>query len=314
TSTTHAGRAVADFHPQFTGLIDAEFSTFDLHEAVEKTDIIFCALPHGKSAAIVVPLLEAGAKVIDLSADFRLKEAGLYPQWYNQEHPSPHFLPEAVYGLPELKREQISKARLIANPGCYPTASILALAPLAKAKLVDWKSVVLDAKSGVSGAGRSLKQAFHFPECTENFKAYKVPNHQHIPEIEQELGILAGSRPCLSFTPHLVPMVRGILITAYVRLTKELTEPDLWELYEHFYEGESFIRLLKPPRLPETRFVMGTNFCDLSLRYDQRTGRVIVFSAIDNLVKGASGQAVQNMNIICNLPEEQGLKHVAPLP
>ncbi|NLM46527.1 MAG: N-acetyl-gamma-glutamyl-phosphate reductase [Firmicutes bacterium] len=306
TSDSFAGKSIAEIYPQFRGRCELTLEKLDVEKA-GACDIIFAALPHGTSLDVVPRLLAAGKKVVDLSGDFRLKDAALYPLWYGYEHRQPALLTESVYGLPEQNRDAIRKARLVANPGCYPTSVQLPLIPLLQAGLVEAEDIIIDAKSGVSGAGRTPKQAYHFPECAENFKAYKVTGHQHTPEIEQGLSAAAGRQVTLLFTPHLVPMIRGILSTMYLRLKPGVDAEDITALYRKVYAGEPFIRLLPEPYLPETKDVSGTNFCDLAFRVDGRTGRLVVISAIDNLVKGAAGQAVQNMNIMLNLPETAGL-------
>ncbi len=311
TSESHDGKIISDVHPQFYGQTDLILKKMEPDKMPSTIEVIFCALPHGSSAEAGAALHQKGFRVIDLSADFRLKKPEAYSQWYNQDHLHPELLQRSVYGLPELYKEQVKNAGLIANPGCYPTGIILALAPLLKNKLVDLNSIIIDAKSGVSGAGRVPKQPFHFPECTENFKAYRVASHQHTPEIEQELCRLAESELKVTFTPHLVPMIRGILSTIYLKLIKEKGETELSKLYIDFYADSPFVRILKPPALPETRFVRGSNYCDLALRLDSRTGQLIIISAIDNLVKGAAGQAVQNMNLMFGFSETAGLGQTA---
>lgn len=307
TSESFAGQRLDQVYPQFRSVLELPLAKLDLNKVAE-CDFIFSALPHGLSLDTVPELMKLGKKVVDLSGDFRLKAAELYPEWYGYEHRFPNHLAQSVYGLPEINREKIKGADLVSNPGCYPTSILLALKPLLAEGMIDTNDIIVDAKSGVSGAGRSPKMPFHFPECTENFKAYKVPGHQHIPEIEQELSAMAGTPLVLTFTPHLVPMVRGILSTIYVRVIGNMDEDALWGLYRRHYENEQFIRLLLPPELPETKYVSNTNFCDLTFRLDKRTNRLIVLSAIDNLVKGAAGQAVQNMNVMMGWPEEAGLK------
>ncbi len=311
SSKSYAGKKVSDIHPQFKGQIDLTLDQMRVEKIPGSIDLVFCALPHGESAEAGAALLKRGFRVIDLSADFRLNHADLYSQWYKLEHPHQDILGSAAYGLPELYSEVIKGADLVANPGCYPTGVILGLAPLLKHKLINLESIIVDAKSGVSGAGRAPKQPFHFPECTENFKAYRVASHQHTPEIEQELGRIAGEELKITFTPHLVPMVRGILCTTYLELSGSKSEEEIFNLYNSFYSSCPFVRIFEPPLLPETRFVRGSNYCDLALKLDMRTNRLIVISAIDNLVKGASGQAVQNMNIMFDLPEETGLCQTA---
>ncbi|NLC10770.1 MAG: N-acetyl-gamma-glutamyl-phosphate reductase, partial [Firmicutes bacterium] len=302
TSRYAAGQEVAEVHPQFKGLLSLRCSKFDEEEAQLKTDICFCALPHGESMNTVASLLGVGLKVIDLSADYRL-DPGDYYQWYKKKHFFPHLTEKAAYGLPELYREQVAGSELVANPGCYPTASILALAPLAQENLIDFSSLIIDAKSGTSGAGRNLSPTLHYPNLTENFQAYKVAAHQHTPEIEKILSLLSGQPVKLTFTPHLLPMSRGILVTAYLRLKKSCLDNDIQGIYSQYYGAEPFIRLIEHPQLPETKNVYGSNYCDIAWRLDERTGRLIVIAAIDNLVKGASGQAVQNMNIMFGLSE-----------
>ena len=307
TSESFAGQCLHDVYPQFRSVLELPLEKPELEKLAE-CDFIFSALPHGLSVDTVPELLTTGKKVVDLSGDFRLKDSSLYPVWYGYEHHQSAHLTKSVYGLPEVNRNLIRDANLVANPGCYPTSVLLALKPLLAEGVVTADDIIVDAKSGVSGAGRSPKLPFHFPECTENFKAYKVTGHQHIPEIEQELSNIAGTTVTLTFTPHLVPMIRGILSTIYLRVKGSLDEKALWDVYKKHYGNEPFIRLLLPPELPETKYVSGSNFCDLSLRLDKRTGRLIVLSAIDNLIKGAAGQAVQNMNIMMGWPEETGLK------
>ena len=314
TSHSSAGEPLDRVHPHFRGITDLRCSSFSLDEAVEKTDLVFSALPHGQSMDVVPQLYEAGLKVIDLSADFRLTEQSLYREWYGKEHQAPHMLGKAVYGLPELYREEIKNSVLVANPGCYPTSVILGLAPLAARKLLNPDTLVVDSKSGTSGAGKAPSQGLHFSECTENFRAYKVAGHQHAPEMEQELGRLFGKEFNFTFVPHLVPMIRGILSTMYLKIKGDLPEKEIRDLFVEFYEGEKFVRLLPPSLLPETRNVYGSNYCDLALHRDRRTDRLVVLSALDNLVKGAAGQAIQNMNLMLGLPEEQGLQAVPLRP
>ncbi|HAA37298.1 MAG TPA: N-acetyl-gamma-glutamyl-phosphate reductase [Firmicutes bacterium] len=307
TSESFSGQRLDQVYPELRAVCELPLEKLDLAKVAD-CDFIFAALPHGLSVKEVPKLLETGKKVVDFSGDFRLKDASLYPRWYGYEHSSPENLAFSVYGLPEYHREQIREAVLIANPGCYPTSVLLALKPLLAEGLIETDDIIIDAKSGVSGAGRSPGQAYHFPECTENFKAYKVAAHQHTPEIEQELSIVAGRPVTVTFTPHLVPMIRGILSTIYVRITAGVDEAAVNAAYHKHYASEPFIRLLPPAELPETKHVSGTNFCDLACRFDSRTGRLIVVAAIDNLVKGAAGQAVQNMNIMQGWPEDTGLK------
>ncbi len=315
TSTSQQGEEISRVHPQFKKIYNLQLDELDLEKLAEETDVIFSALPHGLALEKVPELTRMEKKVIDLSSDFRLKNPKDYPFWYGFEHPCPDYLEQSVYGLPEIYRENIKEAALIANPGCYPTSILLGLKPLIQENLIDSSTVICDSKSGVSGAGRGAKLPFHFPECTENFKAYRVGSHQHTPEIEQELRYLSGDpNLILTFTPHLVPMVRGILSTIYAVIKNGVEKEGISEAYRKAYEKEAFIRLVEEPDLPETKFVYGTNFCDIGFRVDERTGRVIVVTAIDNLVKGAAGQAVQNMNILFGWPEETGLLHPVVYP
>ncbi len=311
SSESYDGKKVSEIHPQFKGQVELTLESMQIEEIPHSIDLVFCALPHGHSAAAGAALLKRGFRVVDLSADFRLKKSELYTNWYGIKHPHTELLDSSVYGLPELYGQDIKSADLVANPGCYPTGIILGLAPLLKHKLIDLKSIIIDAKSGVSGAGRTPRQPFHFPDCTENFKAYRIASHQHTPEIEQELSRLAGGDLQVTFTPHLVPMVRGILCTTYLTIEGSKSEEDLCNLYKNFYSSCPFVRIYEPPYLPETRFVRGSNYCDLALKLDNRTNRLIIVSVIDNLVKGASGQAVQNMNIMFGLSEKTGLGQLA---
>ncbi len=312
-SHNHANIPFSNVYPNYQGFI--EKNCIDIQSGIarlSKIDILFIALPHGKSFDIVEKALKVGVKVIDLGADFRLNDPNVYKQWYGLDHIALNHLKSSVYGLPELYRSTITKASLVANPGCYPTATILALSPLLQESLIDFSSVIVDAKSGVSGAGRSANIPNLFCESNESIKAYGVGTHRHTPEIEQELSKVSGQDMIISFTPHLVPMNRGILATCYGSLTRHIDEKDLNQLYKDFYKNDNFIRILDS--IPETKWVKGTNLCDIGLRIDNRTNRVIVVSAIDNLMKGASSQAVQNMNIMCGFDENEGLKLMAMAP
>lgn len=275
-------------------------------------DVLFLALPHGKAFELTKEALSKGVKVIDLGADFRLNSKDTYREWYGIEHELPHMLGNKVYGLCELNRDKIKECSLLANPGCYPTATILVLAPLLKNKLIKADSVIIDAKSGVSGAGRAANIASLFTECNESIKAYGAPLHRHTPEIEQELSKLAEENMTVSFTPHLVPMNRGILSTCYSSLNKEVNTEELIAVYRDFYEDEYFIKVLE--EFPETRWVKGSNLCHIGIRVDKRTNRVLAVSAIDNLIKGAAGQAVQNMNIMFGLEETTALEFLGMAP
>ncbi len=305
-SKSFAGQKMSDVYPSMVGVCDIVLEESDVDKAAEKCDVVFTALPHGVSHEVISALYAKGLKVIDLSGDFRYNDIKVYEEWYKVEHACPELLKESVYGLCELHRDEIKKARLIGNPGCYTTCSILGLAPLLAKGLVETKNIIIDAKSGVTGAGRGLALDYHFCECTESMKAYKVATHRHTSEIEQELSLLAGEDIKLSFTPHLVPMKRGIFATEYANLKKTATTEELIAIYKEFYKDEPFVRIYENG-LPESNHVAGSNFVDIGLTVDKRLGRVIVISAIDNLVKGAAGQAVQNMNLLFGLPETEGL-------
>ena len=317
SSEKSAGREITELFPHLTSLLSLTLETLEPEAIAKQTDLVFLALPHTESLQTATTLLKLGLPVIDLSADFRLKDASVYEQWYGIPHPSAHLLQEAVYGLPELYRSEIQQSRLIAVPGCYPTAAILQLAPLISHQLVEPHSVLIDAKSGISGAGRGLALSYHFPEAHEGIHAYKIGKHRHLPEIQQELDILfqanthaESSSPSLgsiSFTPHLVPMNRGILSTAYVKLPSKLAPMDWHSLYEEFYKNEPFIRFFHNPDMVNPSHVKGSNFCDLGITYDPQSGWLISVAALDNLVKGAAGQAIQAMNLMLGFPEQQGL-------
>ncbi|MEW6428622.1 MAG: N-acetyl-gamma-glutamyl-phosphate reductase [Thermodesulfobacteriota bacterium] len=311
TSRQYAGKKVGSVFPSLRSVCELSFTDVDAEALAPRADVVFTAVPHQTAMGIVPTLLAGGCKVVDLSADFRIGDAAVYEQWY-QPHSAAALLAEAVYGLPEIHRAAIAGARLIANPGCYPTSAILGLAPLLREKLIDPASIVIDSKSGTSGAGRAAQVGSLYCEVADGFKAYKVGEHRHTPEIEQELGRLAGCPCIVSFTPHLVPMSRGILTTAYAGMVR--TDIDLHRLYAEFYGDEPFVRVLEKGSFPATQFVRGSNFCDIGCKYDPRTGRVVIVAAIDNLVKGAAGQAVQNMNVLCGLPESLGLDVVPFFP
>lgn len=314
TSEQSAGKRISDVFPSLRGRCDLLLENLEPVRVSEKADLIFTALPHKAAMEVVPTFLKLGKRVIDLSADYRLSDPAVYGEWY-EPHLNPANLKKAVYGLPEIRRAKIKGAKLVANPGCYPTSIILGLMPLIKKGLVDLKSIIADSASGVTGAGRSAKVDSLYCEVNEGYKAYGVGGvHRHTPEIEQELSLLAGSPLKITFTPHLVPMDRGILSTIYAAPLKELATAQLVKLYDEFYDGESFVRVLPLGCLPSTAFVRGSNFCDIAPFVDTRTGRIIVVSAIDNLVKGASGQAVQNMNIVCGFPETMGLEDLALFP
>lgn len=285
-----------------------------MEKLAELADVIFTATPQGFCASKVTEEILSKTRVIDLSADFRIKNVDIYEQWYKIKHASPQFIEEAVYGLPEINREKVKAARLIANPGCYPTCSFLSIYPLAKEGLIDVNTIIIDAKSGTSGAGRSARTANLYCEVNESMKAYGVASHRHTPEIEEQIGYVAGSQPVISFTPHLVPMNRGILVTAYAALTRPVTTGEVKAIYDKYYADEYFVRVLEPGMAPETRWVEGSNFADVSFKIDPRTSRIVMMGAIDNMVKGAAGQAMQNMNLMFGLPENTGLKQIPVFP
>lgn len=314
TSEQSAGKRISDIFPTLRGRCDLLLENLEPVRVSEKADVIFTALPHKAAMEVVPTFLKLGKRVIDLSADYRLSDPAIYGEWY-EPHLNPANLKKAVYGLPEIRRSKIKGTKLVANPGCYPTSIILGLAPLLKKGLIHSQSIIADSASGVTGAGRSAKVDSLYCEVNEGYKAYGVGGvHRHTPEIEQELSLLAGAPLQVTFTPHLVPMDRGILSTIYAAPLKELTTAQLVTLYEEFYSGEPFVRVLPQGSLPSTAFVRGSNFCDIAPLVDSRTGRIIIVSAIDNLVKGASGQAVQNMNLLCGFPETTGLDGLALFP
>lgn len=307
-SRSYIDKKYSEVYGNMFQLVDAACMDDNMEELCEKADVIFTATPQGLCASLVNENVLSKTKIVDLSADFRIKDVATYEKWYGIEHKNPQFIDEAVYGLCELNREDIKKARLIANPGCYTTCSILSLYPLVKEKLVDVNTIIVDAKSGTSGAGRGAKVANLFCEVNESIKAYGVTTHRHTPEIEEQLGYAYEGNPLtINFTPHLVPMNRGILVTAYANLVKACTYEDIKAVYNKYYGAETFVRVLEKGVCPETRWVEGSNYVDVNFVIDPRTNRVVVMGAMDNLVKGAAGQAVQNMNLIMGLPETEGL-------
>lgn len=293
-------------------IVDAKCLDDNMEELAERADVIFTATPQGLCASLVNEKILSQVKIVDLSADFRLKDVAVYEKWYGMEHRSPEFIGEAVYGLCEINREDIRGTRLVANPGCYTTCSILSLYPLVKEGMIDTDSIIIDAKSGTSGAGRGAKINNLYCEVNENIKAYGVTNHRHTPEIEEQLGYACGKEVILNFTPHLVPMNRGILVTAYANLANSAGYDEIKAIYDKYYAKERFVRVLEQDVCPETRWVEGSNYVDINFKLDERTNRIIVMGALDNLIKGAAGQAVQNMNLIFGLPEEMGLE-MAPM-
>jgi N-acetyl-gamma-glutamyl-phosphate reductase len=310
TSRGEAGKYVSDLFPNLRGHIDQKFSLPDL-EQLAACDLVFFATPHCVAMEMVPELIERGVKVIDLSADFRLRDAAQWEHWYNMPHTCPELLSEAVYGLPEVNRDAIKSAQLIAVPGCYPTATQLGFIPLLEQGLIDTEHLIADVKSGVSGAGRKAAIGTLLTESSENMKAYAVTGHRHLPEITQGLNDISNDAVTLTFVPHLTPMIRGIHATLYGNLKRNF---DLQALFEQRYANEPFVDILPPGSHPETRTVAGTNMCRIAVHQSEQSNTVIVLSVIDNLVKGASGQAIQNMNILFDLPEEMGLNLIAVIP
>ena len=313
-SRSYIDKKYADVFANMFEIVDEKCLDDNIEELADKVDVIFTATPQGLCSSLVNEEILNKVKIIDLSADFRIKDVATYEKWYKIEHKSPEFIDEAVYGLCEINREKTKGARLIANPGCYTTCSILSIYPMVKEGLIDPKSIIIDAKSGTSGAGRGAKVPNLFCEVNENIKAYGVGTHRHTPEIEEQLGYAAGEEVLINFTPHLVPMQRGILVTAYANLKKEVTYEEVKAVYDKYYKKEQFIRVLENETPPETRWVEGSNYVDVSFKIDERTGRIIMMGALDNLIKGAAGQAVQNMNIIFGLTENEGLQQVPMFP
>ncbi len=314
TSRQYAGQPLAKVFPNLRNRTDLVCENLSTIELCDKADFFFAAVPHKTAMDIVPTLLTQGKRVVDLSADFRIRDVATYEHWY-QPHSSSHLLKEAVYGLPELYRDSIPTAHLVANPGCYPTSIILGLAPLLEAGVIEAETIIADSKSGTSGAGRSAQVGALFCEVHDGFKPYKVGRaHRHTPEIEQELSCLAGKEVKISFTPHLLPISRGILSTMYATMKPGFTQQEVTRIYEEKYSKESFIRLLEDDVFPATQHVRGSNFCDISFKIDTTTNRIIVMSAIDNVVKGAAGQAVQNMNIMCGFDEDLGLEAIPQFP
>lgn len=315
TSRQYAGQSLASIFPRFAHHPAAQsirFSEPNAEALAREAEVIFLALPHGVAAEYAVPLVKMGRQVIDLSADFRLRSAEVYQEFYGHPHPAPELLAEAVYGLPEVYREEIQGARLVASPGCYPTSILLPLIPLVRGGLADPQQIIADSLSGVSGAGRKAELDYLFVECNESVRPYGLPKHRHLSEIEQELSLAAGRKVTIQFTPHLIPVNRGILTTQYLTPLRDGTNEAQYAervaaCYEAAYGNEPFVRVLKGKALPDTKNVVGTNAIELAWRLDPRTGRLIVMSAEDNLVKGASGQAIQSMNIMCGFPETSGL-------
>ncbi len=322
-SRSYIDKRYADVYQNMFRIVEDICKDDNLKELADQVDVIFTATPQGFLASVLDEEILSKVKVIDLSADYRIKDVNVYEEWYGIEHKSPQFIGEAVYGLCEINREAVKSARLVANPGCYPTCSTLSVYPLLKEGLIDPATIIIDAKSGTSGAGRGAKVANLYCEVNENIKAYGVAGHRHTPEIEEQFSYAAGEPVILNFTPHLVPMNRGILITAYASL-KEIRQPDgsfsmptreqVYAAYEKYFKKEKFVRLLPDGVCPETKWVEGSNYVDVNFKIDSRTGRIIMMGAMDNLVKGAAGQAVQNMNLMFGLPEDEGLDLVPMFP
>jgi len=313
TSRKYKGLRMDQVYPGFRNIAGQTMMDATPEEVAPHCEVVFLAVPHGEAMESAPVFLDRGVKVIDLSADFRLRRVDVYEGWY-QKHRAAHLLSRSVYGLPEIYRDEIRGVDLVANPGCYPTSAILGLAPLLRAKKVRLDSIIIDSKSGTSGAGRDLQTGSLFCEVNEGFKAYKVAAHRHTPEIEQELSVLAGQDVRVSFVPHLIPVNRGILSTIYGTLDAPLSASDLNGLYQAFYENEYFVRVCEPGTFPNISSVRGSNFCDIGLALEEKTGRVIIVSVIDNLIKGAAGQAIQNMNLILGLPETTALDLVPIFP
>ena len=306
SSVSYEGKQLTEVFPNLAGAIDMTLVTAD--EVVEASEVVFASLPHGLSEPIARRCFDKGALFIDLGADFRLYDEADYREWYKLEYKDPELHRSAVYALCEIYRERIRQARIIGNPGCYPTSIALGLYPLLKAKAVRADSIIIDSKSGVTGAGRGLTLGSHYPECNEAISAYKAAAHRHTPEIEQTLSDVSGEKVTVTFVPHLLPVNRGILSTIYASLKEDIRPEEVRKLYEDAYGGENFVRLMPEGKFADIKNVRCSNFCDISLHHDSRTGRVIITSAIDNMVKGAAGQAIQNMNIVLGFDEDCGLR------
>ncbi len=313
-SRSYIDKKYAEVYQNFFQIVDAKCMDDNMEALADEVDVIFTATPQGLCASLINEEILNKVKVIDLSADFRIKDVATYEKWYGIEHPSPQLIEEAVYGLCEINREEVKKARLIANPGCYPTCSTLSIYPLAKEGLIQMNTLIIDAKSGTSGAGRGAKVDNLYCEVNENIKAYGVASHRHTPEIEEQLSYASGEQVLLNFTPHLIPMNRGILITAYANLKQKISYEEVKAIYDRYYADEKFVRVLEKDVCPQTKWVEGSNYVDVNFKIDERTGRIIMMGAMDNLVKGAAGQAVQNMNLMFGLKETEGLELVPMFP
>lgn len=318
-SRSYIDKKYAEVYQNMFEIVEDNCLDDNMEELASKVDVIFTATPQGFLAGVLTEEILSKVKIIDLSADFRIKDVKTYEKWYKIEHKSPQFIEEAVYGLCEINRDKVKGARLIANPGCYTTCSILTAYPLVKEELIDPDTLIIDAKSGTSGAGRGAKLPNLFCEVNENMKAYGVTNHRHTPEIEEQLGYAAGKEIMVNFTPHLVPMNRGILATEYAALNKKAdgtlpTYGEVKAIYDKYYKNEKFVRVLEKDVCPETKWVEGSNYVDVNFKIDERTGRIVMMGALDNLVKGAAGQAVQNMNLLFGFDEAEGLNLVPMFP
>lgn len=313
-SRSYIDQKYADVYRNMFQIVDAKCMDDNIEALADQVDVIFTATPQEFLASVINENILGKTKIVDLSADFRIKDVKVYEKWYGIEHKSPQFIEEAVYGLCEVNRDKVKGARLIANPGCYTTCSILTAYPLAKEGIIDMRTLIVDAKSGTSGAGRGAKVPNLFCEVNENMKAYGVASHRHTPEIEEQLGYASGENVTISFTPHLVPMNRGILATEYATLKKDVTGEEVKAIYDKYYADEKFVRVLGEGVCPETKWVEGSNYVDIGFKLDPRTNRIVMMGAIDNLVKGAAGQAVQNMNLLFGLPESEGLELVPMFP
>ncbi|NEU29701.1 N-acetyl-gamma-glutamyl-phosphate reductase [bacterium LRH843] len=313
-TSSREGMNINESYPHLTSIYEQELKAINLETIKDEVDAVFLATPAGVSANWSESFASLGCQVIDLSGDLRLRDTDVYETWYGRNTAPAAFISQAVYGLTEWNREQVRNAKIVANPGCYPTAVLLGLAPLIKEKLIDVNTIIIDAKSGTSGAGRSPSAVTHYSEMNENFKAYQVNKHKHIPEIEQQLHDWDEGSYAITFQPHLVPMVRGIMATMYMKAKNETTEQQLRELYKNMYKDEQFIRIRKDGQYPATKEVYGSNYCDIGVTYDERTGLITVVSVIDNVVKGAAGQAIQNFNVMNGFAEEAGLTLVPMYP
>ena len=314
TSETYAGQCIESVLPNLRGFLSAKFEPLDLDSLKERVDAVVLAVPHKVAMSFAPKILKQGLRVVDFSADYRLEDAETYQAWYHAEHTSSELMPQAIYGLPERYRAKIREAQLVANPGCYPTSAILAAMPLVAQRVVELDSIIVDSKSGISGAGPKPSENTHYANRESNVVAYNIGVHRHTPEIEQELGAVASEPIRVTFAPHLVPMTRGILSTVYMRLTEEMSTQEALSIYSGFYENEPFVRVLPSDTYPETKAVLGSNYCDVGLEVDTRTRRVVAMAAIDNLGKGAAGAVVQNLNLMFGFKETDGLKVPGMMP